>query len=177
MNYQIVCNGQKLSQKVQDSIIAELSRLEKLLYKSEDFDCRVVVKFRNGKSKVEVTIPTPYLLLRCEVEADDLLDAVGIAKDKLVTQIEKVKSRLDRSSNKTNLGRTFGIEELLEDKQEEIFIKNKSIRPKSITLDDAILEMESSDHDFYIYEDVEDHTLSVVYRRKAGGYGVIEIEQ
>ena len=176
MNYQIVCNGQKLSQTVQDSIIAELSRLEKLLYKSDDFDCRIVVKFRNGKSKVEVTIPTPYLLLRCEVEANDLLDAVEIARDKLVTQIDKIKSRLDRSSNKTHLGRTFGIEEL-EEEPEEIFIKNKSIKPKSITLDDAILEMESSDHDFYIYEDVEDHTLSVVYRRKAGGYGVIEIEQ
>ena len=59
---------------------------------------------------------------------------------------------------------------------EEIYIKNKSIRPKAMTLDDAIMEMDSIDHDFYIYEDIEDHTLSVVYRRKDGGYGVIDIE-
>ena len=26
------------------------------------------------------------------------------------------------------------------------------------------------------YEDIEDHTLSVVYRRKDGGYGVIDVE-
>jgi len=177
MRYQIVCNGQKLSQNVQDSIIAELSRLEKLLYKSDEFDCRVVVKFRNGDSKVEVTIPTPYLLLRCEVVATDLDVAVEIAREKLEGQIDKIKSRLDRSSNKVNLGRTFGTKVEDDEPLEEIFIKNKSIKPKSITLDDAILEMESSDHDFYIYEDIEDHVLSVVYRRKDGGYGVIDIEQ
>lgn len=175
MKYQIVCNGQKLSQTVQEKMIAELSRLEKLLFKSEDFECRVVVKFRNNRSKVEITIPTPFLLLRTEVEADDLLDAVEIARDKLTGQISKVKSRLDRSSNKINLGRTFGIADE-EDEVEEIFIKNKSVHPRAMTLDDAIMEMDSIDHDFYIYEDIEDHTLSVVYRRKEGGYGVIDIE-
>lgn len=175
MKYQIVCSGQKLSQTVQENMIAELSRLEKLLFKSEDFECRIVVKFRNNKSKVEITIPTPYLLLRSEVEAVDLMDAVEIARDKLVSQIDKVKSRLDRSSNKVNLGRTFGEAEE-EEELEEIYIKNKTIHPQALTLDDAIMQMESLDHDFFIYEDIEDRTLSVVYRRKDGGYGVIDIE-
>ena len=175
MRYQIVCNGQKLSQVVQENMIAELSRLEKLLFKSEDFECRIVVKFRNNRSKVEITIPTPFLLLRSEVEANDLMDAVEIARDKLVSQIDKVKSRLDRSSNKVNLGRTFGEAEE-EEELEEIYIKNKTIHPQALTLDDAIMQMESLDHDFFIYEDIEDRTLSVVYRRKDGGYGVIDIE-
>ena len=175
MKYQIVCNGQKLSQPVQEKMIAELSRLEKLLFKSEDFECRIVVKFRNNKSKVEITIPTPFLLLRSEVEANDLMDAVEIARDKLVSQIDKVKSRLDRSSNKVHLGRTFGVAEE-EEEVEEIYIKNKTVHPQALTLDDAIMQMESLDHDFFIYEDIEDRTLSVVYRRKDGGYGVIDIE-
>ena len=175
MKYQIVCNGQKLSQNVQENMVAELSRLEKLLFKSEEFECRVVVKFKNNKSKVEITIPTPFLLLRSEVEANDLMDAVEIARNKLVSQIDKVKSRLDRSSNKVNLGRTFGLEEFEED-AEEIYVKNKTVHPQAMTLDDAIMQMDSLDHDFYIYEDIEDHTLSVVYKRKDGGYGVIDIE-
>ena len=175
MKYQIVCNGQKLSQSVQENMIAELSRLEKLLFKSEDFECRIVVKFRNNKSKVEITIPTPFLLLRSEVEATDLMDAVEIAREKLVSQIDKIKSRLDRSSNKINLGRTFGEAED-DEEVEEIYIKNKTIHPDAMTLDDAIMQMDSLDHDFFIYEDIEDHTLSVVYRRKDGGYGVIDID-
>ncbi len=176
MKYQIVSNGQKLSQNVQEKMIAELSRLEKLLFKSDEFECRIVVKFRNNKSKVEITIPTPFLLLRTEVESNDLLDAVEIASDKLVSQIDKIKSRLDRSSNRVNLGRTFGENEEFEERKEDIYIKNKTIHPLPMTLDDAIMEMESTDHDFFIYDDIEDHTISVVYKRKDGGYGVIDIE-
>ena len=119
------------------------------------------------------------MLLRSEVEADDLIDAICIARDKFVSQIDKIKSRLDRSSNRQNLGRIFGdnLPEEDDEDQEPIYIKNKTIRPDAMTLDDAIMQMESTDHDFYIYEDVEDHTISVVYRRKDGGYGVIDIEQ
>lgn len=173
MKYQIMCNNAKISENNQEAIKAKLEKIEKLLHKSEEMECRIVVKFRNNKSKVEITIPTPYLLLRCEVECDELLDAVDLAKDKLEKQIAKIKSRLDRSSDRVNLGKTFG---LYEEAPEEIYIKNKTIHPGCMTLDDAITEMESTDHDFYIYEDIEDHTISVVYRRKDGGYGVIDIE-
>ncbi len=175
MKYQIVSNGTKISEETQNALIKSVSKIEKSLRNSQQFDCRIVVKFRNGKSKVEVTIPTPYLLLRSEAEHNELLEAIDIARDKLEKQISKVKARLDRSSEKVNLGKTFGY---LEEKnpQEEIFIKNKTIHPSCMTLDDAIMEMDSTDHDFYIYEDVEDHTISVVYKRKDGGYGVIDIE-
>ena len=108
MKYQIVCKDTKMSPVVQEDIINRISRLEKMLFKSEEFDCRIVVKFRNNKSKVEITIPTPYLLLRSEVESFELVDAVDVAVRKLQAQITKVKAKLDRSKNKINLGKTFG---------------------------------------------------------------------
>ena len=96
MKYQIVCKDTKISPVVQEDIIKRLSRLEKMLFKSDEFECRVVVKFRNNKSKVEVTIPTPYLLLRSEVEAFELVEAIDIATKKLQNQINKVKAKLSR---------------------------------------------------------------------------------
>lgn len=174
MKYQIICTETKLSPVVQKNIIDKLGKVEKLLYKSEEFDCRIVVKFRNNKSKVEITIPTPYLLLRSEVEADELIDAVEIAKNKLISQIGKVKARLDRSKNKVALGKTFG--EVNEPYKEEIIVKHKKIYPQAMTLEDAIMQMDSLDHDFYIFERIEDQKISVVYKRKVGGYGVIDIE-
>ena len=118
MKYQIVCKDTKMSPVVQEDIINRISRLEKMLFKSEEFDCRIVVKFRNNKSKVEITIPTPYLLLRSDVESFELVDAVDIAVRKLQAQITKVKAKLDRSKNKTNLGKTFG--DAIANEKEEI---------------------------------------------------------
>ncbi len=174
MKYQII-SQEKLSPIVQQNIIGKLTKVEKLLYRSEEFDCRIVVKFRNNKSKVEITIPTPFLLLRSEVENDELIDAVEIAKNKLISQIAKVKARLDRSKNKVNLGKTFG-EEVFEEIKEEVVVKNKKIYPQAMSVEDAIMQMDSIDHDFFIFERIDTHKNAVVYKRKEKGYGVIDIE-
>ena len=174
MKYQIVCNGQKLSQVVQENMIAELSRLEKLLFKSEDFECRIVVKFRNNKSKVEVTIPTPYLLLRSEVEAFELVEAIDIATKKLQNQINKVKAKLDRSKNKVNLGKTFG--DAIASEKDEIIAKTKEISIVPMDVEDAIIQLESLDHDFFVFEKADTHKVAIVYKRKDGGYGLIDIK-
>ena len=175
MKYQIICTETKLSPVVQKNIIDKLEKVEKMLYRSEEFDCRIVVKFRNNKSKVEITIPTPYLLLRSEVENDELIDAVEIAKNKLLSQIRKVKARLDRSKNKVNLGKTFGDATVVEEK-EEVIVKNKKVYPQPMSGEDAIIQMDSLDHDFFIFERIENQNISVLYKRKDGDYGVIDIE-
>ena len=42
--------------------------------------------------------------------------------------------------------------------------------------EEAILQMELLGHQFYMYKDSETSTHAVVYKRKDGGYGVIESE-
>ena len=175
MKYQIICTDTKISSVVQQNIIERLGKVEKLLHRSEEFDCRIVVKFRNNKSKVEITIPTPYLLLRSEVEKDDLMDAVEVAKNKLVAQISKVKARLDRSKNKVNLGKTFG-DAIINEPEEEVIVKSKDIYPQPMSVEDAIMQMESLDHDFFIFEKIDNQKISVIYKRKDKGYGVIHIK-
>lgn len=178
MKYVVVKNGVRLSKKVEDIVIAKLSRLEKMLYKSDELECRVVVKSHGSKEKVEITIPTKFLVLRSEVEADDVLDAIDIAKEKLESQIRKVKTKLDRTNSKTNLGKAFVLNEILseDEKEEDVFVRTKTIRPTPMTLDDAIMSMDALGHSFFLYLDQEDQSVSVVYKRNDGGYGVIEIE-
>jgi len=179
MKYTVVKNGVRLSKQVEESVIAKLSRLEKILYKSEELECRVVVKSHGVKEKVEITIPTKFLVLRSEVEAEDVLEAIDIAKEKLESQIRKVKTKLDRTNSKTNLGKAFVLNEILSEneKQEDIFVRTKTLRPTPMTLDDAIMSMDALCHNFFIYLDQEDQSVSVVYKRHDGGYGVIEIEE
>ena len=41
-------------------------------------------------------------------------------------------------------------------------------------LEDAIMQMELLNHDFFVYSDAETELVSVVYKRNDGNYGVIE---
>ena len=44
-------------------------------------------------------------------------------------------------------------------------------------IDEAITRMEALGHTFFLYKDVEDEMISVVYKRFNGGYGVIQARE
>jgi len=45
---------------------------------------------------------------------------------------------------------------------------------KSISTEEAIFALDYIDHDFYVFRDSETEELSVVYKRNAGGIGLIQ---
>ena len=54
--------------------------------------------------------------------------------------------------------------------------REKIVSAESMTRDEACVEMEFTDHDFYVFKDSErDDILCVIYRREAGGYGVLAV--
>lgn len=42
--------------------------------------------------------------------------------------------------------------------------------------EEAILQMELLDHQFYVYKDSNTNKMAVIYKRNDGNYGVIESE-
>ena len=48
---------------------------------------------------------------------------------------------------------------------------------RAISLDEAIFALDYVDHDFYVFRDEETDKISVVYKRNAGGVGLIQPEQ
>ena len=84
--------------------------------------------------------------------------------------------KLDTIALTEKLGKTFDLEEiedLIEKKQE--LVKTKTIHVEGLDLDEAIGRMEMLGHTFFIYKDIDDGRIAVVYKRNAGGYGLIEV--
>ena len=55
-------------------------------------------------------------------------------------------------------------------------MREKTHRAPAMTLDQALYEMELVGHDFFLFQDAESGTPSVVYRRKGYDYGVLHLE-
>jgi putative sigma-54 modulation protein len=55
-------------------------------------------------------------------------------------------------------------------------VRSKSHALKPMTPEEAVLQMEQVHHDFYVFINGTSETVAVVYRRKDGGYGLIEPE-
>jgi len=47
----------------------------------------------------------------------------------------------------------------------------------SITVEEAIFALDYIDHDFYVFRDDKTNEVSVVYKRNAGGIGLIQPQQ
>lgn len=174
MKVQIYGKNVTITQGMQEKVENKLKFLDKYFIIEDYLTANVVVKIHTNDVKVEITIPTKFAVLRAEVVHEDFYAAIDLAIDKLEDQIRRQKTRLERK-HKDKLALAF-IEDEVED-DEDVYVKTKAITVTEMDLEEAILRMEMLGHDFFIYKDDETHEINVVYARKDGGYGCIEVEE
>lgn len=56
--------------------------------------------------------------------------------------------------------------------------REKVIAAEVMSREEACVEMEYTDHDFYVFRDSDrDDTLSILYKRKEKGYGLLVVDE
>ena len=173
MKIKIRGNKIDITDSMKEYVKEKLSKLDK--YSLEEFEANVLVKVRNYTQKVEVTIPLKTLILRAEEEASDFYSAVDLVINKLERQIRKNKTKLKRKE-KSGI-KELNMENILDiPVEEEKEVKRKKIDIKPMSMEEAILQMELLGHNFYMYKDSDLNSIALVYKRRDGGYGIIETE-
>ena len=165
----------EITDAIEAKIMEKLSKLDKYFIVSDGVEAKVLCRVYPYGQKLEVTIPTEYVLLRAEVVDDDLYTAIDLVVDKLEGQIRKYKTRLDRKSKDNKLAFNLSSIEDVET-EEDVLVKVKSITPKPMDMEEAIMQMELIGHSFFVYRDVESNSISIIYRRNDGDYGLIETD-
>lgn len=162
-----------------DDIVREsekkFDRLDKYFHEEESMD----LKFAKEGIGFEVEA-TMFLdggtILRAEAYEESYENAIDRVIDALVRQIRKHKTRLqrDRQTGESIKFEAFEVQEFEEEKEEDIKIaREKTIPVKPMSAEEAILQMELLNHNFFVYQDAEDMEVRVVYKRKKGDYGLI----
>lgn len=175
MKVEITGKNVKVTPAIAEQVNKKLNRLTKYFLIDDNVTAKVLIRTYPVGQKIEITIPTKYAILRTEVIDEDLYSAIDLAVDKLKDQIRRQKTRLQRK-NRVSLAEAFIDEEEAEDDEVNEVVKTKSIVPEEMSLDEAIMKMELSGHEFFIYVDDETHKIAVVYQRHNGDYGLIETE-
>ena len=170
----------EVTKAIQEYANEKLGRIEKYIGQAEKVRATVVASVKGHNQKVEVTIPLKTIILRAEETKDDLYAAIDIVADKLERQIRKNKTKLQSKKMKEKLSKDLmytEIEALDPDKNESSkIVKRKTVEVKPMSEEEAVLQMELLEHQFYIFKDSETNKVAVVYKRKEGNYGIIESE-
>ena len=56
---------------------------------------------------------------------------------------------------------------------EDLIVKRKTIDVKPMDEEEAILQMELLNHDFFMFKNIDEDCISVLYRRKDGKFGIL----
>ena len=174
----ISIRGDKLevTKAIKEYIESKLSKLDKYFDQPENINCHVLIKARNNEQSVEVTVPTSRFTLRAEEKHVDLYAAVDLIIDKLERMIRKNKTRLNKHYKEVNNFEMVLDFEVPEEEEEEKIVKRKNIDSKPMDEEEALMQMELSDHDFFAFKNTDEECVSVLYKRKDGSYGILNVK-
>ena len=183
MNIKISGKQIELTDAIKDAVQAKLDRLDYYLH--PETQVKVTVSAKKSRQKVEVTIiPISGPIIRAEDTEEDLYAAIDVVYDKLNTQLRKYKKRLqDKHQSNESIRfshiKDLSEEELDDEEKNSIDIKIERIKKfnmKPMSPEEAVLQMDLLGHDFFIFTNTQTDDISIVYKRKNGGYGLIEQE-
>ncbi len=151
--------------------------VEKKLAKLDKFfkdSAEATVKFKRDRDKerIELTITAGGCLFRSEESDETYQNALDRATETIVRQIRKNKTRLEKRM-RDDSKREFFEEYTAVEEEGEFEIRTKSFAVKPMTPEEAILQMNISGHDFYMFRDGDSGDVCVVYKRRGNGYGLI----
>lgn len=171
-----IIRGEKIeiTDAIKKYITEKIGKLDKYFQKPEEIKANVLVRIRGVEQIVEVTIPIKKIVLRCEERDEDLYKAIDLASDKLERQLRKNKTKIQKQKKDISKAMRFEEIEPLEEKEE--IVKRKKIEMKPMNEEEAIMQMDLVDHDFFVYKDIDTKSINVIYKRKDGTFGIIETD-
>jgi putative sigma-54 modulation protein len=182
MNIIISGKQMELTDGIKGTIEEKLGRLD--FYLHPETELKVTVSAKKARQKVEVTIiPISGPIIRAEDSEESLYAAIDVVYDKLNKQLRKYKKRVQDRHHSNESIRFNHIEDLeavdLEENENPIEIsidRRKKFDMKPMSEEEAVLQMDLLGHNFYMFRNIKTDEISIVYKRKNGGYGMIEHE-
>ena len=175
MNLNIRGKNVEITKAIREYMEEKMAKLNRYFENHEEITAYILVKIRVKEQVIEVTIPTKNFTLRAEEAHKDLYAAVDLVLDKLERQIRKNKTRLNRYKYEHSINLNFDDENIPEEEISKI-IKRKNVEGKPMNEEEALLQMELLNHDFFIFKNIDEDCVSVLYLRKDGHYGVLNIK-
>ena len=135
----------------------------------------VLLTVSKGRHIVEVTVPVEGgVLLRGEEATMDMYTSIDLVYEKLERQIRKQKTKLEKRIREGFNPDAIEDGPIPTEEAEYNIIRHKKFSVKPMDVDEAIMQMNLLNHNFFMFRDADTESVNVVYKRADGDYGLIE---
>ena len=174
MKFQFSEKKVKLPQNVH--AYAEKKVMKLARYFEEDAEALIVFSVEKNRNKVELTVHGAGTWFRASESTSDMFASIDAAVGTIEGQIRKNKTRLARRLRQDAFVRTVEETSFVPEEEDELkIVRVKQFYFKPMTREEAVLQMNLLEHNFFAFRDEDnDGTFAVVYRRNDCGYGLID---
>ena len=162
------------SENLKNYVSDKLDRFDKYLYNPAE--ASVVLSVEKFRHIAEINIKGDRLNINGKEETEDMYSAIDMVLDKLEAQIKKSKEKLtEKRAGSKYRGKDVIPDDAFQSEEDfEKQIKIQHIEYKPMDVDEAVMQMELVDDNFFVFTNARDSQINVLYRRKDGHFGLIQ---
>ena len=174
MNFTITGKNIEVTEGLRSAIQEKIGKLDK--YFSSETVAIVTLSVEKERQKIEVTIPVKGSIIRAEEVSNDMYVSIDLVEEIIERQLRKYKTKLvDAKQAAAEFNKNY-IEKDYDDEPEVKIVRSKKFGIKPMNPEEACVQMELLQHNFYVFLNSETDEVNVVYKRKNNTYGLIEPE-
>ncbi len=175
MKVNYVSKNYKVSTKFKEILEKKLDKFSKYFDKS--VTAKVNCEAQDRREKLEITISSGSYYFRAEAVSDNMYNNIDLVLPKLERQVTRLGSRL-KSRKRAGTDETIfsSFEVFEEENTVPMIAKKKKFTLEPMMVEDAIFHMEALDHDFYAFLNQMTGEVNLVYKRRDGKTGLIELD-
>ncbi len=174
MKYIIIGKNIDVTPGLRTAVEDKIGKLEK--YFTPETEVHVTLSVEKDRQKIEVTIPVKGNIIRSEQVSNDMYVSIDLVEEIIERQLKKYKNKLVDKQQGSNYFKQEYIDKEFMDEDDVKIIRTKKFDIKPMYPEDACVQMELLGHNFFVFCNAETDQVNVVYKRKAGTYGLIEPE-
>lgn len=150
----------------------KVARVYKLM--KRPIEAHVVLSVNKRRHAAEIIFSGEHLHLTAKEETGDLYSAIDLAMDKIERQISKAVTK--RKTRKHDLPAPAVAASAPAKRARGPRLTAERVAVEEMSLADAMKRLGKGTAEFLLFQNEATDTLNVLYRRKDGGYGLIEPE-
>ncbi len=183
MQLSITGKNIEINDNLRKYVEKKIGRLDRFLPNIIDGRVELVVnegaRAAEDRQIAQVTLRTKHAILRAEESSADIFASVDAVFEKMQRQVDRVKNkRWARRGEGGAEAAPLPEEPLEEEAAEETkgVTRVKQFHMVPMDEEEAIEQMELLGHNFYVFFNVNQNQINVLYRRRGGDYGLIQPE-
>jgi putative sigma-54 modulation protein len=185
MDFQFVGEHMDLTETLKSYARKRVGKLEKFFpeRKDQEIHSRVKLRVENERQIADLQVTGNGEFFEGSASSPDMYASIDQAVDKLGQQLRKYHDKMtnhrktnNQSAKREIASKVFQIDGEDSDETEPKIKRRRTYTAKPMTVEEAVLQMNSLEYDFFVFTNQVTSEVNVVYRRDDGEYGLIEAQ-